>query len=57
MTPWRDGNLSDTLQQVDLPIVAQAACNAVYGRITVLMICAGYVQGGKDSCQGTAAAR
>ncbi|EDW74901.1 uncharacterized protein Dwil_GK15653 [Drosophila willistoni] len=50
------GPISDTLQEVEVPILSQQECrNSNYGehRITDNMICAGYVeQGGKDSCQG-----
>lgn len=50
------GPISDTLQEVEVPILSQEECrNSNYGesKITDNMICAGYVeQGGKDSCQG-----
>lgn len=50
------GPISDTLQEVEVPILSQQECrNSNYGstKITDNMICAGYVeQGGKDSCQG-----
>ncbi|KAG2463838.1 PRS27 protease, partial [Polypterus senegalus] len=45
-----------TLQQVQVPIINNTACNSMYKSIgmtiTSDMICAGYAQGGKDSCQG-----
>nr|XP_057905608.1 serine protease 33-like [Doryrhamphus excisus] len=41
-----------TLQEVSVPVVSNAACNAVYGIITSNMICAGLPEGGRDSCQG-----
>jgi hypothetical protein len=46
------GNGSARLKQVDVPIVAQPACQKVYGedKITAANFCAG--QDGKDSCQG-----
>lgn len=41
------------LQQVEVPIVSNVACNASYnGDITDNMLCAGLYEGGKDSCQG-----
>ncbi|XP_063702319.1 trypsin-3-like [Culicoides brevitarsis] len=47
---------SDThLRAVSLPIVAKIKCNMTYaflGGITDRMICAGYQNGGKDSCFG-----
>ncbi|XP_022222986.2 trypsin-1 [Drosophila obscura] len=49
------GPISDTLQEVEVPILTQQECrNSNYGdKITDNMICAGLVdQGGKDSCQG-----
>ncbi|KAH8290863.1 hypothetical protein KR054_006567 [Drosophila jambulina] len=50
------GPISDTLQEVEVPILTQQECReSNYGesKITDNMICAGYVeQGGKDSCQG-----
>ncbi len=46
----------DELYEVQVPIVEQSACQFAYGTvgetITDNMICAGLVQGGKDSCQG-----
>jgi len=48
-----NGSASDTLQEVDLPLVSQASCNQAYqGAITDNMLCAGFTVGGKDSCQG-----
>jgi len=48
-----NGSASDTLQEVDLPLVNQASCNQSYnGGITDNMLCAGFSAGGKDSCQG-----
>jgi len=57
------GNLSttttdypDILQQVDLPYVDRATCQALsaggYADIDETAICAGYQDGGYDSCQG-----
>lgn len=48
-------SLSDTLQQVDIPIVSNTTCNAANsydGTITDNMICAGFAEGEKDACQG-----
>lgn len=43
------------LRQVTVPIIDQTTCASrqYYGRYmdTITMICAGYEQGGKDSCQ------
>jgi hypothetical protein len=47
------GAAADVLQEVSMPIVSQATCQAAYGGvITNNMLCAGLPQGGKDSCQG-----
>ncbi|XP_061613075.1 serine protease 27 isoform X1 [Phyllopteryx taeniolatus] len=44
------------LQEVQVPIISQASCRAMYQmeQVDILydMICAGYQEGGKDSCQG-----
>ncbi|XP_056309984.1 tryptase gamma [Danio aesculapii] len=43
------------LQEVNVPIVGNNLCNCLYGggsSITNNMMCAGLLQGGKDSCQG-----
>jgi secreted trypsin-like serine protease len=46
------------LAQVPLPLVSRGECSASYhDRIFPTNICAGFVMGGRDSCQGTAAAR
>ncbi|RXN03467.1 transmembrane protease serine 9-like protein [Labeo rohita] len=43
-----------TLQEVQVPIVGNRQCKCLNGvsKITDNMICAGLLQGGKDSCQG-----
>ncbi|XP_051988675.1 transmembrane protease serine 9-like [Xyrauchen texanus] len=43
-----------TLQEVQVPIVGNRQCKCLYGiqTITDNMICAGLIEGGKDSCQG-----
>jgi len=47
------GDAPDILQMVDIPIVSNEACQQVYPRqITDNMLCAGYLEGGKDSCTG-----
>ncbi len=47
---------SDVLRQVSFPLVSNRTCTYSYGAfneaITVRMLCAGQIQGGKDSCQG-----
>ncbi|KAK2916546.1 hypothetical protein Q8A67_000920 [Cirrhinus molitorella] len=41
------------LQEVDVPVVGNTKCNCLYrGSITDNMMCAGPLEGGKDSCQG-----
>jgi secreted trypsin-like serine protease len=52
-TTTSDGNVSNVLRKVQVPMVSHGACNAYYGGgITGRMACAGYAIGGKDSCQG-----
>lgn len=55
VTGWGDttegGNLSNTLQKVDVNYVSQDTCVAVYG-VNSAEMCAGVTGGGKDSCQG-----
>ncbi|HYF22644.1 MAG TPA: serine protease [Caulobacteraceae bacterium] len=49
------GPLSTDLLEVEVPLVTPEACNAATaygGVITNNMICAGYMEGQKDSCQG-----
>ncbi|MEM7111254.1 MAG: trypsin-like serine protease [Chloroflexota bacterium] len=44
---------TDVLHGVNVPIVSQTACNAVYdGDVTDDAVCAGFEQGGADSCEG-----
>lgn len=47
-----------TLQEVQVPIISQSSCQEMYSldpkdKVDILydMICAGYQEGGKDSCQ------
>lgn len=46
----------DYLQEVDLPIVSWDSCEQVYRNISgfnkAKVICAGYEEGGKDTCKG-----
>ncbi|XP_040071028.3 chymotrypsin-like protease CTRL-1 [Ixodes scapularis] len=50
------GNISQSLQKVDLPIVAYGACRSYYRLSNIVvqntMICAGPEFGGKGTCQG-----
>ncbi|XP_041081630.1 trypsin-like [Polyodon spathula] len=42
-----------SLQCLDLPILTQAECDTAYpGMITSTMLCAGFLEGGKDACNG-----
>jgi uncharacterized protein (TIGR03382 family) len=45
---------STDLMQVDVPVVSNTICGQVdkYSNLTANMLCAGYAQGGKDSCSG-----
>uniref|UniRef100_A0A670K1U5 Anionic trypsin-like n=1 Tax=Podarcis muralis TaxID=64176 RepID=A0A670K1U5_PODMU len=46
-------NLPELLQCLDAPVLSDAECkDALVGQITPNMICAGYLEGGKDSCDG-----
>uniref|UniRef100_A0A3P8YDN5 Peptidase S1 domain-containing protein n=1 Tax=Esox lucius TaxID=8010 RepID=A0A3P8YDN5_ESOLU len=58
-TSWVTGwgttrSISNTLQEVSIPVVGNRQCNCDngLGTITNNMICAGLSAGGKDSCQG-----
>ncbi|MCP3804364.1 serine protease [Allokutzneria sp. A3M-2-11 16] len=54
---WGDttgsGTYSDTLNQVDVPVTSDQTCSTAYGTDyrKAAMVCAGYPNGGKDSCQ------
>uniref|UniRef100_A0A452GMF0 Peptidase S1 domain-containing protein n=1 Tax=Gopherus agassizii TaxID=38772 RepID=A0A452GMF0_9SAUR len=63
VTGWGEGLLvpwlrwMPMLQKLEVPIIAQATCDALYRRgkrqnIQEDMLCAGYTEGGKDACQG-----
>ncbi|RXM90829.1 Anionic trypsin [Acipenser ruthenus] len=42
-----------SLQCLDLPILTQAQCDTAYpGMMTSTMLCAGFLEGGKDACNG-----
>jgi V8-like Glu-specific endopeptidase len=43
---------SAILLQANVPIVAPAACQAIYPDVGQVAFCAGYPQGGVDTCQG-----
>jgi len=48
------GVQADVLQEVNVPIISDAVCNApdyYDNQITTSMFCAGYEKGGTDSCQ------
>ena len=53
-TEEEGGPPAPTLQQIDVPIVPDPVCSALYGTVFVpaAMLCAGYAQGGRDACQG-----
>jgi hypothetical protein len=40
------------LMKVMVPIIANATCKQSYGSLTDNMLCAGYMEGGKDACFG-----
>lgn len=49
------GHLADVLQEVHVPIISDAVCNApdyYDNQITTTMFCAGFEKGGTDACQG-----
>jgi len=48
------GDMPEVLQQVMVPIIDRDTCNQAEwydGRVDDSMICAGYAEGGKDTCQ------
>ncbi|WP_370943359.1 serine protease [Amycolatopsis sp. cg5] len=48
-----NGDRSDVLRSVDVPMISDASCKAAYGNYDPsTMVCAGYEKGGKDACQG-----
>ncbi|RXG57915.1 Chymotrypsinogen 2 [Armadillidium vulgare] len=58
VTGWgyitESGPKSDILQKLTVPVVSDDKCRTYYGKnkIADSMICAGYSEGGKDSCRG-----
>jgi uncharacterized repeat protein (TIGR01451 family) len=62
VTGWGDrsnglGDYADPLYQVTVPLVSNTTCSAAYdplgfGPIFSDMLCAGFVEGGKDACYG-----
>ncbi|CAH8547638.1 unnamed protein product [Schistosoma intercalatum] len=50
-----DSPISNELRHLYIPLLNLTVCNqteAYQGKLTETMICAGYIKGGKDSCQG-----
>ncbi|RXG58338.1 Anionic trypsin-1, partial [Armadillidium vulgare] len=58
VTGWgyitESGPKSDILQKLTVPVVSDEKCRTYYGKNQIVdsMICAGYSEGGKDSCKG-----
>uniref|UniRef100_A0A4W5N1D2 Peptidase S1 domain-containing protein n=1 Tax=Hucho hucho TaxID=62062 RepID=A0A4W5N1D2_9TELE len=51
ITGW--GSLTNLLQKADVNIIEQSDCQQAYGNsLTPSMMCAGYMEGGKDTCLG-----
>ncbi|CAM4470479.1 unnamed protein product [Lepidochelys kempii] len=51
--PFLVANYPDLLQCLKVPVLSPSKCSGAYpGQITSNMICIGYLEGGKDSCQG-----
>ncbi|KAL0129005.1 hypothetical protein PUN28_004008 [Cardiocondyla obscurior] len=51
----RNGASSKVLQSLKIPIIEQEECRKIYARyrpVTSNMLCAGYLSGSKDTCQG-----
>lgn len=45
------GSLTNLLQKADVNIIEQSDCQQAYGNsLTPSMMCAGYMEGGKDTC-------
>ena len=49
-----NGNQADDLQQVKLPVYSAEECGSIYQELEgdTLRFCAGFVEGGKDTCLG-----
>lgn len=56
VTGWgtlaEEGQPATRLMEVVLPLVSNSTCNESYGGIKDSMLCAGFVEGGRDSCYG-----
>uniref|UniRef100_A0A673CRP2 Peptidase S1 domain-containing protein n=1 Tax=Sphaeramia orbicularis TaxID=375764 RepID=A0A673CRP2_9TELE len=54
VTGWVSLPFPGTLQEVEVPVLGNRQCNCLngVGTVTDNMICAGLLEGGKDSCQG-----
>lgn len=46
-----NGQTSDNLMAVTVPVISNEDCNKMMSGITDRMFCAGFPEGGKDSCQ------
>jgi secreted trypsin-like serine protease len=46
------GDVTRHLREVSVPLWEPTNCRAVYPSLTAQQVCAGLVEGGKDSCQG-----
>ncbi|MEQ2299519.1 hypothetical protein AMECASPLE_015990 [Ameca splendens] len=52
-TDGEEVNMPTHLQCLDVPVVDDKDCENVYpGMITRRMVCAGYMDGGRDACNG-----
>ncbi|MGF1643781.1 MAG: S1 family serine peptidase [Thiotrichales bacterium] len=45
-------SFSAQLREVEVPVITNELCQSVYAGLTRNMLCAGYADGGKDSCAG-----
>ncbi len=51
-TQQGSGKTSNVLMQVNVPVVSLSICKKSYPSVTDKNVCAGYKEGGKDSCSG-----
>ncbi|VEN37287.1 unnamed protein product [Callosobruchus maculatus] len=50
---YEEGPMANVLQEVDLPTITKSSCEKYYENVlTDTMFCAGFEQGGKDTCVG-----